>query len=155
MSMLKRANTLQASSKEIIVFLLLSTETKSFSFEVGQQKESSIINISLLKLLFLSYLVSRDGRKQRATRAAQVCWEMYKKEGEAKETLYTFQHPHISLMRLKRSKHSLTAGLLCLFCTALEQQKTDNSVNFRQICSTCRLLDTLHVSIFLILHWLV
>jgi len=46
----------------------------------------------LLKLFFLSDLVSRDGRKQRATGSAQVCWEMYKKEGEAKETLLAFSH---------------------------------------------------------------
>lgn len=93
---------MQVSSKEIIVFLL-STETKAFSFEEGQQKESSIINISLLKLFFLSDLVSRDGRKQRAIGGAQLCWEMYKKEGEVKETLSTLQHHQVSPMRQKKA----------------------------------------------------
>lgn len=72
-------------------------------------------------------------------------WEMCETAGEAMETLYIFQHPHLSLMR-KKSKYSLTAWLFCLLCTALEQQKTDNRVNFRHICSTCTLL---HVTCYI------
>ena len=77
------ANTLQVS-KEIIIFLLL-TETKAFSFEEQKQKESLIINIFLLKLFFLSDLVSKDDRKQQVTGGA---WEMYKNSEAKGSPLY-------------------------------------------------------------------
>lgn len=90
---------MQVFSKEITVFLFLSTETKAFSFEEGQKNELSIINISLLKQLLSADLVHRDGRKQRVTGGAQVYWEMRERAGEAMKTLYIFQHPHLPLMR--------------------------------------------------------
>lgn len=92
---------MQVSSKEIIVFFSLSTETEVFNFEEGQKNKLSITNISLLRQFFSADLVHRDGRKQRVTGSAQVYWEMCERAGEAMETLYIFQHPRLPLMMKK------------------------------------------------------